>query len=108
MANVDIVDTVLLARWVERLCGLLMRQPDERVYVLVPCHDVHTFGMRHEIDIAFADKAGRVCAVYRAVGSGRRVCCAQAHLTIERFSREGRWLVVGDRVRLCALPDDAA
>lgn len=91
---------VFLTRASERLRGLLFRKPDGIVRVLVPCGAVHTIGMAHELDIAFLDREGTVLAVYRKVGKRRRLRCAGARLTLERFANESPWFQVGDRVSL--------
>lgn len=90
---------MLLTRPLERLRGLLFRKPDGRFYVLAPCRDVHTFGMRCDIDVAFVGREGQVCAMYYRVGRGRRLRCANARMVIERFSCDEPWLVAGARGR---------
>lgn len=40
--------------------GLLGRDSVEGAIVLRGCHNVHTFGMRFPIDVAFCDRAGVV------------------------------------------------
>ena len=44
----------------ERARGLLGREDLEGVIVLRPCRQVHTFGMRFPIDVAFCDRYGFV------------------------------------------------
>lgn len=83
-----------------RLRGLIGRVPDRAWHVLAPCDDVHTFGMRHELDIAFVARGGEVLAVHRRVGRSRRLRCRQAAMTVERFARDGPWLMPGDRIGL--------
>ena len=90
----------LLTSASERLRGLLFRAPDEVTRLLLPCNDVHTFGMRHPIDIAFADDRGRVLEVHRCVGARRRRRCREAAMTAERFSRAEPWFEVGDVIGL--------
>ncbi len=43
-----------------RARGLLGRDGIDGVMVLRPCRNVHTFGMRFSIDVAFCDRDGRV------------------------------------------------
>lgn len=90
----------LLTSASERLRGLLFRSPDEVTRLLLPCNDVHTFGMRHPIDIAFADDRGRVLEVHRCVGARRRRRCRAAAMTAERFSQARPWFEVGDVIGL--------
>lgn len=43
-----------------RMRGLLGRDGIDGVLVLAPCRNVHTFGMRFPIDVAFCDRGGVV------------------------------------------------
>lgn len=82
---------------VARMRGLLLRAPcDDVTLVLVPCRDVHTFGMRCAIDVALVGADGRVLEVRRGVGACRRVRRRGAFAVVERFAREGPWLEPGD------------
>lgn len=73
-----------------RLRGLLFRDPawlgEAGVLVLVPCKSVHTFLMRHALDIAFVDARGRVVRAERAVPSGRVLSAPHAVAVLERFA----------------------
>lgn len=93
----------LLTSSKERLQGLLFRKPDALTRLLLPCRDVHTFGMRYPIDIAFADERGRVLEVHRWVGARRRKRCRGAAMVAERFSSGKPWFEVGDLIGLGAL-----
>lgn len=84
----------------ERMRGLLFREPDDITRLLVPCHDIHTFGMRHPLDVAFISKEGDVLEVHRKVSARRRIKRKGASMVAERFSQEGDWLKAGDRIRL--------
>lgn len=86
----------------ERMRGLLFRKPDEVTRLLVPCHDVHTFGMRHPLDIAFISKEGDVLEVHRCVSARQRLKRKGASMVAERFSRDGEWLEAGDKIKLGA------
>lgn len=94
------LEYIFLTRMSERLRGLLFREPDDLVRVLVPCRAVHTVGMAHELDIAFLDGKGTVLAAHRRVGRRRHLRCAGARMTLERFADESPWFAVGDRVSL--------
>lgn len=91
----------------QRLRGMLFRDPDGVTRLLVPCRDVHTFGMQHPLDVAFISKDGGVLEVHRKVGVRRRLKNGRASMVVERFSREGDWLHVGDVIRLGASPRGA-
>ena len=43
-----------------RARGLIGREDLEGVLILRPCRQVHTFGMRFPIDVAFCDRSGVV------------------------------------------------
>lgn len=89
------------ATFASRVRGLLLRSPDAwegRCLLLVPCDDVHTWGMRHAIDLAFVDDCGRVVASHREVGSRRRMRCAHAFAAVERFSADDPWFSEGDEL----------
>ncbi|HZP27814.1 MAG TPA: DUF192 domain-containing protein [Acidimicrobiia bacterium] len=51
--------------------GLLGRDRVDGVLVLEPCRQVHTFGMRFAIDVAFCAPDGRVLRVVPAMRPGR-------------------------------------
>lgn len=83
-----------------RLTGLL-RKPEELSPLLIaPCCDVHTFGMRVPLDIAFLDVDGAVVHVVRGAPRCRRFRCPGAAMVIERVARAGPWLREGDEVGL--------
>lgn len=83
-----------------RLRGMLFRDPDDITRLLVPCHDIHTFGMRYPLDIAFISKDGNVLEVHRNVEGRKRIRRKEASMVAERFSRKGDWLKAGDVIRL--------
>lgn len=94
---------ILATGFLEKLRGLLFYKGGalyKGCLVLTGCHDVHTFGMRSPIDVAFADSRLKIQAVYRDLPPGRRVKCKGAALAIERFSRPGLWLEPCDQL-LC-------
>jgi uncharacterized membrane protein (UPF0127 family) len=86
----------------ERRRGLRGRDGFEGALVLRPCRNVHTFGVRFPIDVAFVDRAGVVV----------RTCCLPpwrvsrfvmpSHLVIEASSGAfERWgLRVGDKLEV--------
>ena len=82
----------------QRLRGLFGRGGFEGVLVLCPCNDIHTFGMRKAIDVAFVAEDGTVLESYKEVRPCRRLRCPSARATLERFSREGSWFEEGERV----------
>ena len=83
-----------------RLRGLFGRKGFLGTLVLAPCNDVHTYGMRAPIDIAFLRVDGTVVASYRHVEPGCHLRCACAHATVERFAAETAWYEPGERFDL--------
>ena len=59
---------VLATSAAHRARGLLCADPNGDAMLLVPCHDIHTVGMGHRLDVAFVDRAGQVIEAHRAVG----------------------------------------
>ena len=84
----------------ERLRGMLFRDPDDITRLLIPCQDVHTFGMRYPLDIAFISKDGDVLEVHRNVSAMKRLKHKGASVVAERFSKDGEWLEEGDVIYL--------
>jgi uncharacterized protein len=82
--------------------GLLGRDRVEGALVLRRCRNVHTFGMRFPIDVAFCDEAGtvlRTCALARWRVSP--VVLRSAFVIEAEAGAFDRWgLRVGDRVEL--------
>lgn len=98
--DVESLELATTAR--ERLRGLLFTDPDDVTRLLIPCHDVHTFGMRYPLDIAFISREGEVLKVHRNVSTMKRIRHSRASLVAERFSRNGEWLKEGDVIRIGA------
>lgn len=70
------------------------------VLLIAPCADVHTFGMRSSIDLAFLDEDGVVLTAIRSLAPGRRIRCTRAACVLERFASEDSWFEEGERVSL--------
>lgn len=83
-----------------RMRGLLGRRRCTGALLLVPCNDIHTFGMQDDIDVAFIDCDGVVIEAHRGVGRGQRLRCKRACATLERYSCSGWWYRCGDHVEL--------
>lgn len=85
-----------------RARGLLGRDGIDGVMVLRPCRNVHTFGMRFPIDVAFCDRDGRVlrasCLVPRRISP---LVLRAAYALEAEAGAFDRWnLHVGDHVEL--------
>ena len=101
---------IVLSRIVERLRGMKGIREESSHVVLVPCCDIHTFGMKAPIDVAFVDATGTVIAVHRLVMPKRRIRNASACLVVERSAQQGTWYECGDtffRPPVCASKKEA-
>ena len=83
-----------------RLRGLLGEGEYDGALLLAPCNDIHTFGMRRPIDVAFVSPEGIVIQSHRMVGTRQRIRCKNAAATIERFSTEEPWFEFGEHIQL--------
>ena len=92
---------------ISRLRGLLGRKECPDALLLTRCNDIHTFGMRHAIDVAFLAADGTVLEVYRGLGARCRVRCKQADSTLERLAEDTPWFERGDRVDLKRLVQES-
>ena len=85
-----------------RTRGLLGRDGIDGVMVLRPCRNVHTFGMRFAIDVAFCDRDGVVLRT--ATLAPRRISpiVMRSAMTLEAEAGAlARWNVkAGDRLEL--------
>lgn len=68
--------------------------------LLAPCNDIHTFGMKRPIDVAFITVGGVVLTSFQAVPARRRLRCRKAVAVLERFSTGDPWVKGGDRIGL--------
>ena len=85
-----------------RLRGLLGRGEFTGVLMIVPCRDIHTFGMKRAIDVAFVSSDGLVLESHRAVGPRRRIRSRsrKVAVTLERYAEDAPWPEPGDRIEL--------
>jgi|SRR5882724_13477277 len=86
----------------QRTRGLMGRAEFEGALVIRPCRQVHTFGMRFPIDVAFCDRSGAVLHL-SCLGPRRisRVVWRSAFVIEARTGSFERWkLRPGDIVEL--------
>ena len=94
---------ILAGKASHRLRGLLGAKANNSALLLMPCKDIHTLGMTHDIDVAFIAETGFVLAVYRNVKPARRLSHPWAEGVIERFSQPDEpWFTVGEQVAIHA------
>ena len=86
----------------QRTRGLMGRDDVEGALVLRPCRQVHTFGMRFPIDVAFCDRSGTV--LHLSTLPPRRVSRPVFHAAFAIEARAGsfeRWnLRTGDVIEI--------
>ncbi len=93
---------LLATGFLQRLRGLLGHGEDYLaggVICLRPCCDIHTFGMRYPIDVAFLDSRGVVVLSRRGLPAARRLRCDGVAMVLERPEGASGWLAPGDEVR---------
>lgn len=81
-----------------RLLGLFGRPGFKGVIMLVPCHDIHTFGMRRPLDVAFIAADGTVLEAHRKVEPCHRLKNNEAVATFERFASDASWFAPGEHM----------
>ena len=81
-----------------RLVGLMGKPHFDGILLLAPCHDIHTFGMGHDLDIAFVSADGSVVEAHRNVRPNRRLRNRRAIATLERLACDEPWYAPGDRL----------
>ncbi len=90
-------------RFLDRARGVIGREHllRSRAVLIKPCRAIHTFGLRHAIDVAFLDAQGQVLEVVSAVPPWRwrRARCRDAYACLEACAGAfAQWpLRVGDR-----------
>lgn len=82
-----------------RLLGLFGRPGFDGALLLVPCHDIHTFGMSRPIDVAFVAADGTVIESHRNVEPCHRLKNREAAATVERYATAAPWFAPGDRIQ---------
>ena len=85
----------------KRIKGLLGKASYEGTLVLAPCNSVHTFWMKFDLDVCFADEVGAVLASYRNLPPNCLRSCKRARLVFERQANPAAaWPAKGDRITL--------
>lgn len=92
---------ILATSMSKRLRGLLFADDAQAILLLAPCRDIHTFGMRFAIDVAFVDGTGEIIEVKRDLLPNKRVRNHRAAAVLERkaIPRE-LWFEVGEVVSI--------
>lgn len=91
----------LATSFAARAKGLLfVKEGSNDILLIAPCKDIHTAGMRRDIDVAFMDKDGCVLDSVRNLSPMHRKKVKGATAVIERFSCDDPWPKPGDKVGL--------
>lgn len=92
----------LATSFLGRAKGMLGLNAWDGELLLVPCHDIHTFGMKHALDVAFINEDGVVVKAVRALQPGKRVRCKEACAVLERQADGARcWYEEGQCIAMC-------
>lgn len=81
-----------------KLKGLEFVEPDDYTYYFVDCRSIHTYGMRHKLDVAFVTLDGFVVEVFRNVGPDRIIKNSSAFGVFERFASDEPWFVKDEQI----------
>lgn len=86
------------ATFMQRMIGMLGGKGSKagECLVIAPCCDIHTLGMRWEIDVAFVSVEGRVLMARRRLAPFRRVRCKGAFAVVERRAQDTPWFGLGE------------
>lgn len=90
--------------FLDRLRGFLVSRPKGCVLMIAPCCSIHTFGMKHPLDVAFCARDGTVVRSLEKVVPGRLVRCPRACAVLEREwdpGNEGNWYREGEEIAIC-------
>lgn len=92
----------------ERRHGLLGLDRYRRILILKPARQIHTFGMRFPIDVAWCDRSGEVLRVAQVEPNRLSTWVFRAHSVLEAeagaFARLG--IGAGDRVAVLPVGGD--
>ena len=68
-----------------RLKGLLgtSELPAGEALLIRPCNNIHMFGMKYAIDVAFVSETHEVLKIVTDLAPGRFACCSAAYYVVE-------------------------
>ena len=90
-------------RFLSRLTGLLGKPPltEDEACWLIPCKQIHTFGMKYPIDVYFLDKNNEVAAIIKNLEPNRfSPHHRNAHSVVEFRTAKERNCNVGDKLAI--------
>ncbi len=88
----------------DRMKGFLVPRPRRCVLLIAPCRSIHTFGMKHPLDVAFCARDGTVLRSLEKVAPNRVVRCPRACAVLERVwvsGNEDSWYREGEEISIC-------
>ena len=98
LAREGIFDVKQFDSYVDKLKGLEFMEPNGYTYYFFNCYSIHTFGMKHKLDVAFVTDGATVSEVHRNVGPNRILTNRNADGVYERFASDEPWFVEGEVV----------
>lgn len=90
--------------FLDRIKGFLVSRPKGCVLLIAPCWSIHTFGMKHPLDVAFCARDGTVLRSLRSLPPNRVVRCPRACAVLERVCTPGvenAWYREGEEISVC-------
>lgn len=84
----------------ERLLGLKAYKEFTGILMLVSCCDIHTFGMKEPIDVAFVSQEGLVLKAVKRLQPYCRIRCSKARYVLERYACDADWPQEGAKIAL--------
>ena len=91
------LQSVVLKGFFPKLIGIKSKKIKTRAVILYNCCDVHSFGLKKNLDLAFVDKYGKTLKVVRNFRPWSRCKCKGAKYVIERYSQRNRpWFKEGE------------
>ncbi len=90
--------------FLDRAKGFLVPRPRGCVLLIAPCWSIHTFGMKHPLDVAFFARDGTVLRSLRSVPPNKVIRCPRACAVLERVCAPGdesAWYREGEEISVC-------
>jgi uncharacterized protein len=103
MYQSDIINDVLIAdTFIKRLCGYMFRsKPHHKAIIIKPCSSIHTFFMKFDIDIIFANENMKVIKKVEGLKPGRVIMpIKDANMVIEGEAGAFKNIDIGDNINI--------
>jgi hypothetical protein len=100
------IGLILATSFKQRMLGLFAgdtKEMEGKGLLICPCNDIHTFGLKREIDVAFFNRNSEVIYSEKAVKKNRIIVKSEASAVLERPHSKEPWFEVGDTIGLCVV-----